>query len=206
MRENKVGQKVITVKKLVLLHQELKGAQAFGQMAAFAGLLATTFASSHNNDEGYSVLKQVQSEPSEDLNANIKVAALDKTEQNESAACVLDEMPVWNFVKKLDTKMSMTEILADSRVSEYLDSNSNVKFDSSIAFSSIKSELLDDGGFKGAFEMAPEAKTINDYLKVISEKDSGLAARMKAEFQMFGLKNPAELNAIVKKVVEDSTK
>ena len=57
-------------------------------------------------------------------------------------------------MKKLDTKMSMTEILADSRVSEYLDSNSNVKFDSSIAFSSIKSELLDDGGFKGAFEMA----------------------------------------------------
>ena len=50
------------------------------------------------------------------------------------------------------------------------------------------------------------SKTINDYLKVISEKDSGLAARMKAEFQMFGLKNPAELNAIVKKVVEDSTK
>lgn len=181
-------------------------ADSVARMGILAGLLTTAFASKdHDNYVGNlseSKILVADVLPVDQVDAQVsQINAGDKDLEMKDVAA---EMPVWDYVKKLDAKVSMSKILSDPRVSEYLDANSTVKFDSRIAFSSIKSELLEDGGFKGAFEMAPDAKTINEYLKVIAQKDSGLALRMKAEFQMFGLKKPAELNAIIKKVVEDS--
>ncbi len=176
-----------------------KGVNKIGKIGAFAGLMATAFISQghkvdlHNNKP---VMVEMDSKP--DDKAQVKSAIVSEN-KNEKIIPVYEDMPVWDYVKKLNSSVTMVEVLSDSRVSEYLDKNSSVKFDSKIAFASIKSELLEEGGFKGAFEMAPDATTINEYLSAI--KDPNLAARMKAEFQMFGLKNPAELNSIVKGVV-----
>lgn len=125
------------------------------------------------------------------------------SEKPSSLFLAVDELPAWDHVKKLNTQVSMAEILKDDRVLQYLtQSTINDRWESRKTYEAIKAELLDDGGFEGAFAFAPEAKTIREYIEIVEPRNPALAARMKAEFQMFGIQKPKELNAIIDEVVK----
>ena len=168
-----------------------KGARLLGRVGAMAAFLGTVFSSSIDPAQG-----QVMHEKEE-------TAAAPEPEANKTPS-VGDVLPVWNYVQTLNTSMSMADILAHPRVAQYLTTSSiNERWENKRTYAAIKEELLEDGGFEGAFAFAPNASTIREYLETVEPKDAGLAARMKAEFQMFGLKNPAELNAILAEVVKE---
>lgn len=144
-------------------------------------------------------------EPVAELAQKASEAAPTPSVKAPSAPIQISSQVAWDYMKTLENPKPMAEVLVADPVTEYLEANSSIvkKLDNPRTFASIKAELMDEG-FRGAFEMAPEATTIRECLTAVEAKNAGVAKRLKSEILSFGLNKEQlpVLNALVKAAAE----